>query len=105
MDISVFEVPYLLSLTWLPPHAPVGVVTGYVVSLWSGNSPDNVTEWNTMQADTSITVYGVETQTQYTFTVTAYSRFGAGESTVRTHTTSFQTGITLYKQNLYFKCN
>ena len=77
---------------------PNGVIIAYEVSYWPTADPENVTILNTTDLATTLTVSGLQPETQYTFTVRAYTRVGAGEISTRTRTTltEAQAGTCIY---------
>ena len=81
-DVSSSATPFTITLTWDPPENPIanGVIIAYEVSYWSTENPQDVTRLNTTNLATTLTVSGLRPDTQYAFTVRAFTREGAGES-------------------------
>ena len=70
---------------------PNGVIIDYEVSYWPTHSPEAAVTVNTTAALTA-TAEGLAPETEYTFTVRAYSRLGAGELASTSVTTAPQPG-------------
>ena len=70
---------------------PNGVIIDYEVSYWPTHSPVSAVTVNTTAALTA-TAEELAPETEYTFTVRAYSLLGAGELTSTSVTTSPQPG-------------
>ena len=62
------------------------------MSYWPAADPEDVNTLNTTDLATTLTLSGLPPETQYTFTVRAYTRVGAGESSTGTETTAIQPG-------------
>ena len=78
---------FLILLTWEPPEKVANVITAYEVSHRLVTQPENVTRENTTDLTRRVTVSGLEPGTEVTFTVRAYSRWGAGEEVTVTVST------------------
>ena len=76
-----------IRLTWEPPEGPHNTITVYEVSYRLVAQPENVTRENTTDLNRRLTVSGLEPGTEVTFTMTAYSRGGAGEEVTVTVST------------------
>ena len=66
---------------------PNGIIIDYEVSYWPTHSPEAAVTVNTTAA-LATTAEGLSPNTEYMFTVRAYSRVGAGELTSTSVTTS-----------------
>ena len=90
--VSSSATPFSITISWDPPEMPNGVMTAYEVSYSAAEDSENITTLNTTDLATTLTVSGLPPETQYTFTVRAYTRVGAGESSTVTVATEVQPG-------------
>ena len=67
------------------------------MSYWPTADPEDVTTLNTTDLATTLTLRGLPPETQYIFTVRAYTRVGAGESSTVTENTRVRPGKCIYK--------
>ena len=73
---------FKISITWDPPEMRNGIISAYEVSYSPASAPQTITTINTTDLDTSFTTEsGLELETAYIFTVTAFTGVGRGEST------------------------
>ena len=80
--VVITSIPSLMSITitWEEPERPNGVITQYEVSFWPTESPESII--NRTGLETSFTTPdGQELGTSFTFTVTAFTSVGAGNTT------------------------
>ena len=71
---------FKISITWDPPELRNGIIIAYVVSYRPASAPQIITTMNTTDLDTSFTIEGgLELETAYIFTVTAFTGAGHGE--------------------------
>lgn len=79
---------FKITITWVRPKMPNGVVTGYEVSYWPTDSPMSIAGSFPTNLETSFTTQmKLELGTEYTFTVRAYTGVGPGEKTSTVVTT------------------
>ena len=72
---------FKISITWDPPEIGNGIIIAYEVSYRPASAPQIITTMNTTDLDTSFTTEsGLELETAYIFTVTAFTGAGRGES-------------------------
>ena len=64
------------------------MIIAYEVSYHPTADPQSVTRVNTSDLATNLTVSGLQPGTELTFTVRAYTRVGAGDSSTVTYTSS-----------------
>ena len=79
--------PFSITIDWNSPQIN-GDVIAFEVSYWPTLFLGLVTRVNTTNLAPTITVSGLDGNTQYTFVVRPYTRDGAGESTMTTVTTA-----------------
>ena len=79
---------FQIAISWEEPERPNGVIIAYEVSYHPTADPQSVTHVNTTNLATSLTVSGLQPGTELTFTVRAYTRVGAGDSSTVTYTSS-----------------
>ena len=89
--ISISETPFQTDISWSPLEMPNGIIA-YELSYFQTTNPQNIASMNTTDQATSVTLYGLQPKTQYTFTVRAYTQAGAGEYGIIMYTTSDRPG-------------
>ena len=80
--VVITSIPSLTSITitWEEPERPNGVITQYEVSFWPTESPESITNRTGLETNFT-TPDGQEPGTSFTFTVTAFTSVGAGNTT------------------------
>ena len=70
-----------MSLSWMPPDKPNGIITRYELQYWRSDDSTNITSMNINNADlTSYTVTGLSSNTEYVFTMIAFTVVGRGNA-------------------------
>ena len=104
--ISLSKTTFQIFISWSPPEMPNGIIIAYELSYLQTANPQNVTHMNTTDQATSLALYGLQPETQYTFIVRAYTQAGAGEESIVIYTTSDRPGnssvILCYSVNMLF---
>ena len=90
--ISLSKTTFQITISWSPPERPNGIIIAYELSYLQTASPENVTRMNITEHTTSVSVCRLQPETQYTFTVRAYTQAGAGEESITTYTTLDRPG-------------
>ena len=67
-----------ISLSWMPPNTPNGMITHYQVQYRKSDSSSNVTSLNITNDDLTYTVTGLTSNTDYVFQVRAFTVVGHG---------------------------
>jgi len=86
-NISSSVTFFQITISWEKPDRPNGVIIAYEVSYHPTADPQSVTRVNTSDLAISLTVSGLQSGTELTFTVRAYTRVGAGETSAVTAVT------------------
>ena len=66
-----------VTLSWLPPDPPNGIITNYRIRFSRSDNNDSQTQ-DTMNNISMYTVTGLDSNTEYTFEVRAFTRVGSG---------------------------
>ena len=77
-----------VTVSWMPPSMPNGIITNYRVQFPRIGSSGNIVR-DTMNNISMYTVTGLASNTEYTFEVRAFTRVGSGpfsDDTVTVHT-------------------
>ena len=91
-----------VSLKWNPPLTPNGVITAYEVCYRPTDNSEPKTRANTTDLDTSFTTEDdLHLETEYSFSVRAYTRAGPGEISSRLISTLARPRKTAHKSMLY----
>ena len=86
-DISTVPSFFMITITWKEPEMPNGIITRYEVVYGPTTSPQFSRIEDISTGTTFTTPDDLERGTEYTFTVTAYTRVGPGEPTTATIST------------------
>ena len=69
-----------VSLSWMPPDTPNGIITQYQLQYWRSDSSTNITLLNITNDTLTYTVTGLSSNTEYVFTVKAFTVVGHGDT-------------------------
>lgn len=97
--ISLSKTTFQTTISWSPPETPNGIIIAYEVSYLQTANPQNVTCINTTDQATNLSLHELQPETQYTFTVRAYTQAGAGEESIVMYTTSDRPGSSYLAQS------
>lgn len=82
MVITAFPLFFNITITWDPPERPNGIIIAYEVSYMPVDASKPLTTVNTTNRDTSFsTPNNLEFGSEFTFSVTAYTQVGPGNTT------------------------
>ena len=70
----------MITITWEEPEMPNGIITKYQVFYGPTNSMEPLNQTETGLKTSFTTIYHIELETEFNFTVRAFTRAGAGES-------------------------
>ena len=65
-----------VSLSWMPPDTPNGIITQYQLQYRRSDSSTNITSLNVTNDTLTYTVTGLSSNTEYLFTVRAFTVVG-----------------------------
>ena len=82
-----------VTLSWMPPVSPNGIITRYQVQFRPNDNSDDFNQQSTCSALTTVTVMGLMSNTEYVFEVRATTRVGNGpfSNNVTVHTGKLQS--------------
>ena len=69
-----------VSLSWMPPDTPNGIITQYQLQYRRSDSSTNITSLNISNANLTYTVTGLSSNTEYLFIVRAFTVVGHGNA-------------------------
>ena len=97
-DIRAVSSLSQITISWTGPLMPNGVLIAYEVSYRPADSSEPETRLNTTDLDTSFTSRNdLEEDTEFIFSVRAYTRAGPGETSSLSVSTLINTSITNFK--------
>ena len=67
-----------VSLSWMPPDTPNGIITQYQLQYRRSDNTTNTTSLNIANDNLTYTVTGLSSNTEYVFTVRAFTVVGHG---------------------------
>ena len=69
-----------VSLSWMPPDTPIGIITQYQLQYRRSDNTTNITSLNIANDNLTYTVTGLSSNTEYVFTVRAFTAVGHGNA-------------------------
>ena len=69
-----------VSLSWMPPDTPNGIITQYQLQYRRSDSSTNIISMNITNDNLTYTVTGLSSNTEYVFTVRAFTVVGHGNA-------------------------
>ena len=69
-----------VSLSWMPPDIPNGIITQYQLQYRRSDSSTNIISLNVTNDTLTYTVTGLSSNTEYVFTVRAFTVVGHGNA-------------------------
>ena len=69
-----------MSLSWMPPDTTNGIIIQYQLQYWRSDDTTNVTSMNISNNTLTDTVTGLSSNTEYVFTVRAFTVVGHGNA-------------------------
>ena len=69
-----------VSLSWMPPDTPNGIITQYQLQYRRSDNTTNITSLNIANDNLTYTVTGLSSNTEYVFTVRAFTAVGHGNA-------------------------
>ena len=69
-----------VSLSWMPPDTPNGIITQYQLQYRRSDSSTNIISLNVTNDTLTYTVTGLSNNTEYLFTVRAFTVVGHGNA-------------------------
>ena len=69
-----------VSLSWMPPNTPNGIITQYQLQYRRSDSSTNITSLDIANDSLTYTVTGLSSNTEYVFTVRAFTVVGHGNA-------------------------
>ena len=69
-----------VSLSWMPPDTPNGIITQYQLQYRRSDSSTNIISLNVTNDTLTYTVTGLSSNTEYLFTVRAFTVVGHGNA-------------------------
>ena len=69
-----------VSLSWMPPDTPNGIITQYQLQYRRSDNTTNITLLNVTNDTLTYTVTGLSSNTEYLFTVRAFTAVGHGNA-------------------------
>ena len=69
-----------VSLSWMPPNTTNGIITQYQLQYWRSENRTNITSLDIANDNLTYTVTGLSSNTEYVFTVRAFTAVGHGNA-------------------------
>ena len=69
-----------VSLSWMPPNTPNGIITQYQLQYRRSDNTTNITSLDITNDTLTYTVTGLSSNTEYVFTVRAFTAVGHGNA-------------------------
>ena len=69
-----------VSLSWMPPDTPNGIITQYQLQYRRSDNSTSITSLNITNDNLTYTVTGLNSNTEYVFTVRAFTVVGHGNA-------------------------